>query len=360
MRTSVATWAAALLALPATLSRASGVTARLEARQDDVACNNSPDLCGRKYSEVTHLGGHNSAFVRDDTTDDSIAGNQYFNATRALDAGLRLLQAQVHYENGTLRLCHSLCSLLDAGPLEDWLGAIKSWMDNNQNDVVTVLLVNSDEREASEFGRAFEGSGLGEYGYEPSGDDKKSWPTLAKMINDNKRLVAFVTNIAESTEYPYILDEFTYVFETPFEVTSPSGFNCTADRPSNLESGTAAINDGMLPLMNHFLYQDLGGSLGIMIPDVGEIGNTNSDGNSKEGQLGRHAAKCKREWNQNPTFILVDFFDEGNTLGVADSLNGIKSTEGREDPQSRAAVATGRGTAMGALAASVMAASLLF
>lgn len=359
MHTSIATWATALLALPATLAHASRVPSRLAARQDDVACNNSPSLCDRKYSEVTHLGGHNSAFVRDDTTNDSVAGNQYYNATRALDAGLRLLQAQVHYENNTLRLCHSSCSLLDAGPLEDWLGAVKTWMDANQNDVVTVLLVNSDSKEASEFGDAFDGSGISEYGYEPEGDSKTSWPTLAKMINDNKRLVSFVTNIEESTEHPYLLDEFTYVFETPFEVTTPGGFNCSVDRPSDLDSGSSAINDGMLPLMNHFLYQDLGGGLGIMLPDVGEIENTNSDQESKAGQLGRHASECKEEWNQNPTFILVDFFDEGNTLDVADSLNSIKSTEGREDPQSRAA-ATGRGTAMVALAASVMAASLLF
>lgn len=360
MHTSIATWATALLALPATLAHAARTPPPAIARRagGKAACNNSPDLCDRNYDEITHLGGHNSAFVRDDTTNDSIAGNQYFNATVALDSGLRLLQAQVHHENGVLRLCHSSCSLLDAGPLEDWLGAVKTWMDDNKNDVVTVLLVNSDSQPVDDFGKAFEGSGLGEYGYEPSGETNK-WPTLSKMISDDKRLVSFVTNIDESTAYPYILDEFLHVFETPFEVTSPSGFNCTADRPSNLDSGSSAIQSGRLSLMNHFLYQDLGGNLGIMIPDVGEIENTNSPATSKTGQLGRHADECKKEWSRQPTFILVDFFDEGPALETADRLNGVSSATGRQEPQSAGATANG-GAAMGALAATVMAASLLF
>lgn len=358
MHTSIATWATALLALPATLANAATTPSRLAARQDDVACNNSPKLCNKNYDEITHLGGHNSAFVRDDTTNDSIAGNQYYNATVALESGLRLLQAQVHYENSTLRLCHSSCDLLDAGPLEDWLSAVKAWVDDNQNDVVTILLVNSDDQAASKFGEAFEGSGIDKYGYEPSGDSNK-WPTLSKMINDGKRVVSFVTNIDETTQYPYLLDEFSHVFETPFEVTSPSGFNCTADRPSGLDSGSAAISDGKLPLMNHFLYQDLGGGLGIYLPHVGEIENTNSADEDKPGQLGLHASTCEKEWQKQPVFMLVDFFDQGSTLEVADRLNGIESAKGREDPQSTAAL-TGRGTAMGALAASLMAASLLF
>lgn len=41
------------------------------------ACNNSPDLCDKTYGEITHLGAHDSPFVRDSSTDESIAGDQY-------------------------------------------------------------------------------------------------------------------------------------------------------------------------------------------------------------------------------------------------------------------------------------------
>lgn len=41
------------------------------------ACNNSPALCSRSYSNITHLGAHDSAFVRDASTSYSSSGNQY-------------------------------------------------------------------------------------------------------------------------------------------------------------------------------------------------------------------------------------------------------------------------------------------
>jgi hypothetical protein len=41
------------------------------------ACNNSPDLCSKSYGEITHLGAHDSPFVRDSSTSDSVAGDQY-------------------------------------------------------------------------------------------------------------------------------------------------------------------------------------------------------------------------------------------------------------------------------------------
>lgn len=40
-------------------------------------CNNSPDLCRRSYSSITHLGAHDSPFLRDASTGYSDSGNQY-------------------------------------------------------------------------------------------------------------------------------------------------------------------------------------------------------------------------------------------------------------------------------------------
>lgn len=45
-------------------------------RARDTACNNSPDLCSKTYDSITHLGAHDSAFVRDASTDYSTAGDQ--------------------------------------------------------------------------------------------------------------------------------------------------------------------------------------------------------------------------------------------------------------------------------------------
>lgn len=264
------------------------------------------------------MGAHDSAFLRDESTSNSIAGNQYYNATVALDAGLRLLQAQVHDLNGAIELCHTSCSLLDAGTLEAWLGDIKTWMDDNPNEVVTLLLVNSDSKDAADFGSVFSGSGIDVYGYTPSGD---GWPTLQEMITAGTRLVTFIASITTDSDYSYLLNEFDHVFETAYDVTSLSGFNCTLDRPTSQDSASAAISAGLMPLMNHFKYNSLGAS--IEVPDADNIAITNSPDTDTAGNLGLHAQTCNSEWGTVPTFVLVDFFNEGPAITTADNMNGI-------------------------------------
>src|ERR1700761_8004689 len=106
------------------------------------ACNNSPALCQRSYSDITHLGAHDSPFVSNADNGFTDSGNQFFNSTTQLDAGVRLLSLQLHWNNASteLRLCHTICELYDAGSLVSWLSDIKQWMDRNPYEVVTLLL----------------------------------------------------------------------------------------------------------------------------------------------------------------------------------------------------------------------------
>ncbi|KAI0603487.1 PLC-like phosphodiesterase [Biscogniauxia sp. FL1348] len=328
------------LDISSTLSVAVSVTSTSTAATSSstAACNNSPDLCSQSYGSITHMGAHDSSFLRDSSTGNSVAGNQYYNATVALDAGIRLLQAQVHDKDGAIELCHTTCDLLDAGTLQDWLVAIKYWMDNNANEVVTILLVNSDNKEASEFGSVFSASGIDTYGYTPSGS---GWPTLQEMISANTRLVTFIASITADSTYPYLLNEFDYIFETAYEVTSLAGFNCTLDRPTSQSSASSAISSGMLPLMNHFAYTLLTSS--IMIPDVSDIAVTNSPSTNTTGNLGLHAQTCLSEWGTKPVFVLVDFFNEGPAIDTADTMNDVSDPVGRESVAAGSTVEVSRG-----------------
>jgi hypothetical protein len=281
------------------------------------------------------MGAHDSAFLRDAATGNSLAGNQYLNATQALDAGLRMLQAQVHNLNGTLELCHTSCSLLDAGPLESWLADINDWMVSNTNDVVTILLVNSDNESADEFGQAFSNSGLGKLGYTPESQSATgSWPTLQTMISKNTRLVSFVTNIDASSTYPYLMSEFNYVFETTFGVTSLDGFNCTLQRPSTESSAETAIASNFMGLLNHFKDQEVFTGGDVTIPDVTNIDITNSNATTTAGNLGLQIQTCAQQWGITPNFVLVDFWNEGQTIQAADHQNGLTDITGRTAPSS--------------------------
>jgi hypothetical protein len=296
----------------------------LRAAVAQTACNNSPDLCSRQYNNITHLGAHDSPFIRDSTTHYSTSGNQFYNSTVQLEAGVRLLTAQVHSLNGSWHLCHSSCDLLDAGTLSSWLGEVKTFMDGNPNEVVTILLVNSDDASASDLAAEYEAAGVASYSYVPSSASASStWPTLQELISSNTRLINFVASLADNAAAPYLLDEFTYVFENAYENSQFSDFSCTPNRPTGLSSGAVG---GRMALMNHFLYLDQ--AFGIQSPNIGNLTVTNAPGNST-GMLGMQLGQCTKEYGTQPTFVLVDFFNVGPAIASVDNANGVTNAVGR-------------------------------
>lgn len=293
------------------------------------ACNNSPDLCSRSYSSITHLGAHDSPFVRDATTGNSVSGNQYYNTTVQLDAGVRLVTAQVHKNNNNWHLCHSSCDLLDAGLLSTWLSEIKGWMEANPNEVVTVLLVNSDNAAISDLDAQFQTANITSLAYKPASTTTPptTWPTLQELINAGTRLMVFATgtNTANvATEQSYLMNEFTYIFENNYDNTNVSDFNCLPNRPGGLTT-QSALSSNRMPFMNHFLYST--GALNIETPDTANLNTTNSPGTTTPGQLGYALNTCKSQYSgRAPVFTLVDFFDVGPAIEAVDTINGITPT----------------------------------
>jgi hypothetical protein len=170
----------------ATAASAIGLFANLATAA--TACNGNAALCSRRYDNVTQLGAHDSAFVGSLLTD-----NQYTDAADVLGRGFRFLQAQTHSKDSGIELCHTSCLLLDAGSLTSFLTPIKTWMDANPNEVVTLLLTNGDSIPVAQFGTVFESVGLSEYAYAPGSTlSLGSWPTLQEMITAGNRLVVFM------------------------------------------------------------------------------------------------------------------------------------------------------------------------
>lgn len=259
--------------------------------------------------------------------------NRFYNATAQLNAGVRLLSAQVHNKTGLLHLCHTDCGILDAGRLSDWLAAIRLWMDHNPNEVVTILLVNSDNAPASQLDGEFQSANVTSLSYVPPSTTTPlaQWPTLQDMISNSTRLVTFVANLdsASNSIAPYLLDEFTFVWENTYDVSNPSNFSCLPDRPGWLKGNTtSAVQSGRLALMNHFMYTV--GPFGIETPDLADITNTNAP-SGNQGNLGDTAANCTAQYGKPPNFILVDFWDQGPAIDTVDKLNKITPV-GRINP----------------------------
>lgn len=159
-------------------------------------------------------------------------------------------------------------------------------------------------------------------------NDTFDWPTLGEMISSGKRVVIFLDSGANQNEVPFILDEFTYMWETPFDQTNQS-FPCTIDRPPSLKG---QIPKGRLAVINHFFDEEFPDN--ILVPDRTEAGVTN--GVSGFGSLGLMAQQCAADWGRYPNFFLNDctflsvlvlttVYDvsNGSVFKVAAACNGV-------------------------------------
>jgi hypothetical protein len=327
-------------------------------------CNNSPSLCNRSYSNVTQLGAHDSAFVRDASTGYSISGDQYYSSTAQLSSGVRMLTAQVH-ANATdgLHLCHTNCSLLDVGRFSDWLSGIKTWLDDNPTDVVTILIVN-DGYSTATIAAEYERAGITSYTYTPATPTQPfEWPTLQSMITANTRLVSFVDAPVDSgAAAPYLLAEFDHMFENSYNNLAPTDFSCTPTRPTSIAGNAAAAAQASLfPLMNHVLYTNLADSgplAGIHISNPGASPMTNAPLGSANctmegGCLGLIAQECASQYGRAPVFVVCDWVNVGPAIEAVDQLNGVTDAVGRTALSSAAAVVSSSASASASATSSV-------
>lgn len=191
--------------------------------------------------------------------------------------------------------------------------------------------MNSDGATADDLHQQFADSQLDTLAYTPPSQTSppEDWPTLQKLISANTRLLTFVASLPEETNTvaPYLMNEFVFIFENSFEVTALNGFKCQPDRPTEVQDDISGALDGnMMPLMNHFLYDSQ--AFGILSPAVGNITSTNSP-NPGVGSLKDALQDCKRQYSRPPTFVLVDFFDQGPAIEAVDEINGVADPVGR-------------------------------
>lgn len=306
-----------------TSTASSNATATTSSKPENTQpCNQYLELCKRKYSNITMVGCHNSPFVRPGNT----GSNQALPVTDQLNDGVRFLQGQIQYPNGstTPHFCHTSCDLLDAGPIYQWLGEVKNWVDKHPYDVVTILLGNGNFSQPEQYVPFIEQSGITKYTYAPTlfPLTVDQWPTLEELIVQGKRVVMFMDYNADQKKVPWLLDEFSQMWETPFDPTDRS-FPCTVQRPPNLSNDDAKKR---MYLMNHNLNVEFNVfDLSILVPAVALLNETNAA--SGTGSAGLAANNCRSDWGAAPNVINVDYYNYGSPNGsvfeAAARLNNV-------------------------------------
>jgi hypothetical protein len=186
-------------------------------------------------------------------------------------------------------------------PLSDIFNDIKTFLDNNPNEIVTIILecyvtANDIEDEINQ-------SGLSNYLY----THNTTWPTLQNMIDNDNRLVIFsdVDDASSSQDWYHYVWE--YAVETHYSVADINDFTCDFNRGDPL-------ND--LFIFNHFVTD---ATLGY------GLYNESNDVNANPFFINR-ALDCQNQTNKFPNFVTVDYYELGDGLAVVDQLNGVTST----------------------------------
>ena len=262
-------------------------------------CNGSIDLCSKQYNEVAYLTTHN-AFNSDE--DGLLFPNQTHNIASQLNDDVRALMIDVYDHFGTPTAYHSVF-MLGTIPLSDIFNDIKTFLDNNPNEVVTIILecyvtANDIEDEINQ-------SGLSSYLY--THNNSIGWLTLQNMIDNDNRLVIFsdVDDASSSQNwYHYVWD---YAAETHYSVGTINDFTCDFNRGDPL-------ND--LFIFNHFVTD---ANLGY------GLYNESNDVNANPFFITR-AQNCQNQTNKFPNFVTVDYYELGDGLAVVEELNILNAT----------------------------------
>ncbi|OAP62378.1 hypothetical protein AYL99_04581 [Fonsecaea erecta] len=304
----------------ATTNQTASSTSSSAQPTNTVPCNGHPSFCNRKFSNITHIAAHNSPFVRPG----NLASNQMLDVETQLNDGIRMLQFQAHLQDGTMYLCHTSCELLNVGTLQDYLTTVTKWLRNHPYDVIAILMGNYDVVAPGNFTAPVVNSGLIDFVYTPPTQPMPldSWPTLAEMIFKNERAVVMLDYQANQSAIPWLLDEFSQMWETPFSPTDRN-FPCTPQRPPNQGQN---VRENRMYMANHNLNLDVDiAGISIDVPFFTLLNETNAV--SGFGSAGRTVQNCTAMWNRPPNFLLVDYYNIGNFNGsvfqVAADANGV-------------------------------------
>jgi len=278
--------------------------------QAQTLCNGYAELCNRTYNTVSYVTTHNAYSVGS-----SPACNQDRSILTQLTDGVRAFMLDVHpidpgNINEPLYLCHTSCALFSAGLLVDTLTQMKMWLDGNPNEVITIFFENDGPFPATSFVQPFTQSGMVNLTYYKQPSDP--WPTLQQMIDMNSRVFVVQDQLDRDPTVPWLLHEYDFIWETPFEVPPGGPYICTIDRPKSDVPQSYPLN-----VVNHFVSATfvLGGT-SISVPDYTDSITAN------QIPLETHAYSCKAQYGI-ASYIAVDFYEYGDVFQTVAVLNGV-------------------------------------
>jgi len=201
-------------------------------------------------------------------------------------------------------LCHGFCEI-GSVTLSATLAELRTYLVSNPGAVV--IVINQDEGVTpADIERAFAQAGLLDLIYRgPLGP----FPTLREMIDSGQRLVVMAENDAGNIPW-YHLAYSRALQETPFRFTSAGELT---DSSQLAESCRANRGPATAPL---FLVNNWVDTTPFPRASLAAVVNARA-------ALLRRTRTCQRIRHRLPTLVAVDFYQQGDVLGVVRTLNGL-------------------------------------
>jgi hypothetical protein len=305
------------------------------------ACNGSPGMCSLRLDEAVFAGTHNSFSAADSSG--WLIANQRRTIERQLDDGIRLFLIDPHWgvagEGGQVRtdfehegrdrnrvaaalppktlraaqrvagsiglrpgeegerevwLCHTLCEL-GATRMADELAVMHQFLERNPGEVLILFI--EPYVPAKQVASAFEDAGLNRY--LANLDLDAPLPTLGELVRTNRRVIVFTERRKGGAGFPWYLDGFSFIQDTPLGATKAEDLTCAPNR------GTRS---SPLLMLNHWAD--------VFPPQR----SANADFLRKRLII-RRAHRCAQRRDLPVNLIAVDHYDQGDLGAAVASLN---------------------------------------
>ncbi len=271
-----------------------------------------PDA-NKRLDEVTFLAAHN-AYAN--YTDGWRYAQQRLTINQQLIHGVRAFLLDIHLHNGTIVLSHGgtrgLYGLQKSGPyhlLASALTAIQQFIETHPYEIITIFLenfVDSDRltheiESIHEFHKLL----LTHTDWDPT-QHTYQWPTLKWMQEHNKRIIIFNEDKSRSrtvsSDNPFY-SVWHHVIESKYGTTNLK--HACKQRP---ESQKLNHHTRSLSLLNFF----------------GTISFAKSKRKNSYHMLKKFIDNAQQlTLGKKPTWIALDFIDQGNALQLINELNSL-------------------------------------
>ena len=201
-----------------------------------------------------------------------------------------------------LYLCHGACEL-GAVKMTDALGEVRDFMDAHPDEVLIIFI--EDYVKAVDIAKAFTQAGLLHYTLVHPRDTP--FPTLREMMTSGKRLLVMAENRPGPAKVPWYENGFDLTQDTPYSFKDVAQLR---DDKTSCELNRGNANSPLF-LINHWIER--------VNPSPAQTKGVNAF-----DFLMRRVRACDRLRRLSPpTLVAVNFYDEGDFLGVVNVLNGL-------------------------------------